>query len=179
MRSATLLVITLASLGLAACGATAEEDAQAPAKPEVRFEAVYLEFKGIEPSEAVAVTTAVTRVEGVQSFRWTVPRAEGKVVREVGKAGDDLLSATAMSAGAEAVGALPVTGTRFLFDQKLHCKGCAKSVNKALRAVAGVKESIVAEDMASVTVVYDTRTVRPSDIEAVLSGIERPGRAEV
>jgi copper chaperone CopZ len=158
--------------------ALAEERSPAPpAKPEVRLEFVYLEISGVEGAEASAVSSAMTGVAGVRSFAWTVGASEAKVVREVGKADDASLARVATSAGAERASVVPLAATTFTFEKKLHCGGCVASVNRTLRAVRGVKESTVSAEMTTVTAVYDTRAVKPGDVEAALVAIGKPAKA--
>ena len=147
----------------------------APAQPKEEF--LYVELKGVEGVEIAAVAKALAAVDGVRSFAWSTEGTEAKVVREVGKAPEETLWTAAKGAGAASAARIPVTATTFAFDEALHCGGCVRMVNKALHAIPGVKESTVADDLTRVDVVYDTRSVKPSDVEAALAKIERPAKA--
>jgi copper chaperone CopZ len=156
----------------------AGEPSPAPApKPEVKVEFVYLEYTGVDAPEAEAVAKATSAVEGVRSFKWTTEASEAKVVREAGKAADASLAKAATTAGAATAGVVPLAATTFTFEKKLHCGGCVSAVKRALRGIKGVKESTVPEEMTTVVAVYDTRVVKPADIEAVLATIGKPAKA--
>jgi copper chaperone CopZ len=145
--------------------------------PPPKLEFVYLELVGVDAAEAPAVAKATGAVAGVRSFAWTVPAAEAKVVREVGKADDAALARSAVAAGAESARPIPLAASTLVFEKKLHCGGCAAAVNKALRAVKGLKESTVPAEMTTVIAVYDTRLVKVADLEAALAAIGKPARA--
>jgi copper chaperone CopZ len=177
-----LPVLAAAVLSVFSAPVLAEDPRPAPSptpKPEPKLETVYVEVTGAEGAEAkvAAVAKAVGGVEGVRAFSWTVDGVEAKVVREVGRAADAALLAAARSAGATTAGVVPVAVTRFAFEKKLHCGGCVGAVTKALRAVKGVKESTVSADMTHVTAVYDTRVVKPADLEAALAAAKKPAKA--
>ena len=177
MRIAALLGLPLA---LVVCGGSRPalaEDAPKPAQPP-KLEYVYLEFSALAADEAVAVGKAITGVSGVKSMEWTVAGSESKVVREVGLAADDALVAAAKKAGAKSALVEPITSTTFVFANALHCGGCVAAVNKAVRALKGVKDVSVPEDLKTVAVVYDTRAVAPKDVEAALAAIDRPASAQ-
>ena len=158
--------------------ALAEDAPAMPARPaELKVESVYVELKGVEGTEIAAVEKALLALDGVRSFAWTSEGVEAKVVREVGKASDDSLWTAAKGAGAAQAARIPVAATTFAFDETLHCGGCVRLVNKALLGIQGVKESTVSDDLTRVSVVYDTRSVKPSDVEAALAKIERPAKA--
>jgi copper chaperone CopZ len=97
-------------------------------------------------------------------------------VREVGTAADETLIKAVTGAGADAASRIPLALANFTFEKKLHCGGCVGTVNKALLALAGVKSSTVNAEMTSVAVVYDSRKAKPSDVEAALARIQKPGK---
>jgi copper chaperone CopZ len=175
-----LSMLALAAFTLAAFApAVRAEETPAPApkpetKPEPKLETLYVEMTGAEGAEVAAVAKAMAAVEGVRSFAWTAEGTEAKVVREAGKALDRALLEAAKGAGAATAGVVPTATTSFTFEKKLHCGGCAASVNKALLALKGVKESAVSEGKTDVTAVYDTRLVKPADITAALAAIKKP-----
>jgi copper chaperone CopZ len=184
-----LSFLTLAVLGIAALAPAvrAEETPPAPVqppapapraepKPEPKLEAVYVEMTGAEGAEVAAIAKAVGAVDGVRSFAWTAEGTEAKVVREVGKALDRSVLDAAKAAGAATAGVVPVAATNFTFEKVLHCGGCVASVNKALLALKGVKESTVSAAKTDVTAVYDTRIVKPADIAAALAAIKKPAK---
>ena len=46
-----------------------------------------------------------------------------------------------------------------------------------MTALKGVKTSTVSDDMTRVTVEYDTRAVKPADVETALKAIGKPAKA--
>lgn len=74
-------------------------------------------------------------VEG-DTFAWTTPLKEAKVVRIVGLAATPDLVAASQAAGAPAA-LLPVVQHKLIFVKKLHCNGCVLKVKRALEAAEG------------------------------------------
>jgi copper chaperone CopZ len=176
--SARLARLATLALLLGAAGRAAAEEAPAPAtREEPKTESLYVETTGVEASERPAVAQAIGAVAGVRSVAWVREGAEAKVVREVGKAPDDALLAAARRAGAESAGRVPLASTTFVFEKKLHCAGCVSAVERALLGVAGVKEADVPAERTTVVAVYDSRAVKPSDVEAALAAIKKPAKA--
>ena len=173
-RHGLTLMLACAALGTAA-PALAHEGHDHPPPPRLEF--LYVETTGTSGPEVAAVAKAVGAVEGVRSFAWTVEGAEAKVIREAGKAPDATLLEKAKAAGADTAGVVPLAATTFTFEKKLHCGGCVAAVTKAVRGIKGVKESSVPADLATVWVVYDTRAVKPADVEAALVAIGKPAKA--
>ena len=156
--------------------AVARADDPKPAPEGPKLEYLFLEFTGVAEGKAPLVARGVEGVAGVQSFTWTTDGVEGKVVREVGKAPDSALLEAARAAGAATAGVVPIAVTTFTFEKKLHCGGCIASVEKTVRAIHGVKDVSVPEAMTTVSVVYDTRSVKPGDVEAALAAIKKPAK---
>jgi copper chaperone CopZ len=173
-RLAASLLLACAAVPFAAPAAAEDKPAS---KPEPRLEFLYVETTGVSAEEVPAVAKAVGAVEGVRSFTWTAEGAEAKVVREAGKAPDATLLEKAKAAGAEKAGVVPIAAATLTFEKKLHCGGCVAAVTRALKAVTGVKESVVPQDMRTVVVVYDTRASKPADFEAALAAAGKPAKA--
>jgi copper chaperone CopZ len=178
-RLVTLLgLAALVGAGATGCGS----DCGAPSGPGndvtragPNEEVVYLETKGVSEPERDAVAKALAAVEGVRTSAWA---AEGtRVVRERGKAPDDALFAAAKAAGADEAVKMPIATASFSFDKPLHCAGCVKQVKTAVTALPGVKEIDVADSKKNVVVLYDARTVKPTDVEAALAAIKKPAKA--
>ena len=165
MRAAVLVLPLLLLVASVPLRDAVAQDAAAPA-PAPKFEYLYVEFTPLAAAEAVAVGKALSGVAGVKSVEWTVSGAEAKVVREVGLAGNGALVE-------------PIAATTFVFVNPLHCAGCIKAVNGALRELKGVKDLTVAEDLKTVAVVYDTRSVATTNIEAALAAVDRPAKVQV
>lgn len=70
----------------------------------------------------------------------------------------------APAAQAETKVVIPVSG--------MHCGSCADNVDKAVRAVAGVKSSETSLDTSATTVVYDAKQVK---VDALVAAIQKAG----
>ncbi len=150
----------------------AEDAPIKPMKPKLEY--LYLTVTGAK-TDAVAADAQrkVAAVKGVQSFEWTAPRIEVKVVRVVGQAPTPTLVAAFQQAGVSAAG-LPVNQTALVFKKKLHCNGCVVKVKRALKAIKGTKEVHVAKDMTGVTIVYDTKTASVAQFQKAVAGVGYP-----
>jgi copper chaperone CopZ len=178
-RSAAALV--LAGAVLVACGDCAQGPAS-PAKglstPPPGAEVVWLDTGGAAGTEVGAVATAVKGVEGVREFAWAKEGVEARVVRDAGKAPDASLLAAAKGAGAEAAAVVPTATGVFAFEKKLHCAGCVKEVRTTVAALAGVKSVEVGDGKDRLSVVYDPRATKSSDVLSALEKIGKPAKAE-
>ena len=152
--------------------ASADEPTPPPKKPKLEF--LYLSAQGVKTDAiAAGVLRSVEAVEGVQSFVWTTPRREAKVVRIVGQADTPTLVAACRRSGVEAA-VLPIAQRRFDFQKQLHCNGCVLTVKRALKGVEGMKEIKVAKDKLSVSVVYDAKVAKIAKMREALAGAGYP-----
>jgi copper chaperone CopZ len=177
---APLGALLLAFAGTAGCGDGTCGPSPGGASPadaaaaDPQNEVLWLETKGVAGAETDAVVKAVSAVDGVRAFTWTGDGA--RVVRERGKAPDDAVFAAAKTAGADDVVKVPVATAHFSFDKPLHCAGCVKDVRKTVTALEGVKSAEVVDARKNLVVLYDTRVLKPADVEAALSGIKKPAK---
>jgi copper chaperone CopZ len=143
-----------------------------PKKPKLEY--VYLSVTGAK-TDALAATAQrhVAAVQGVQSFEWTAPRTEAKVIRIVGQAATPTLVAAFQKAG---LGATSVSTRQAAmnFQKALHCNGCVIKVRRALKAVKGTKEVHIAKDKLSVIVVFDTSKATLAQHRKAVAGVGYP-----
>lgn len=155
MRTAFAVAALTLSMFFPAFARAGEPPAAPATEKKVVLEPVFLTFTDVKDADAASkAQAAVTGVKGVVAFTWTVERAEAKVVREAGTAGDDALVKAAAAFGAQALATREV---RLTFVKKLHCPACVMKVEETARAMAATKEVEVASDRASVRVLYDTK----------------------
>lgn len=122
----------------------------------------------------------VQAVAGVQSFEWSAPRAEARIVRIVGRADTPSLLAACAAAGTKAT-VVAIAQRGFSLHKQLHCNGCVIKVKRAPKAVKGTKEVHVADDRRSVSddrrsvsVVYDRRLATVASLFEALAGVDSP-----
>ncbi|MCC7140167.1 MAG: heavy-metal-associated domain-containing protein [Planctomycetes bacterium] len=164
------------SLYLAATAASRAVGDDRPSTAPESVEPVYVDVTEVVGAETKTVLDATRSVYGVREADWIVVGSELRAVRVVGKAPDQVLVETARRAGAATATIAPVVTKTFVFEKKLHCAGCIATVSRAVRAVAGVKSSTVSSDLATVSVTYDSRRAKASDIEAALAAAGKPAK---
>ena len=148
----------------------AEEGPAAPRRPKLEF--VYFSVKqATTPAIATAARQRVEAVRGVQSFAWTVERAEAKIVRIVGQADNPTLLAAFGQGGVRAA-VLPIAQSKLVFQSRLHCNSCVIKVKRALKPLKGTKEVQVSKDRQSVTVIYDTSKTTLQQIKRALAAAD-------
>ncbi|MBL9086756.1 MAG: heavy-metal-associated domain-containing protein [Planctomycetia bacterium] len=151
------LAFAAAVLALAPVAAAGEPPAGAAAEAKVVLEPVWVAFADVKDAEAAAkLQAAVVAVKGVRSFEWTIERAEAKVVREQGVAGDDVIAKAAAAAG-HAATPIATKEATLTFVKKLHCPACVMKVEETARAMAATKEVEVASDRRTVRVRFDVK----------------------
>jgi copper chaperone CopZ len=147
----------------------------APAPKPPPLETLWIEFAGLSGEKAPLAADALRRVAGVREVAWSVPNAEVRVVREVGKAPDADLLRAATAAGFAAA-RVPVAGRTYVFQEALHCPNCTRRVSSALEVLKGMKSVAVAPDRTQVVVAFDTRHLADAQVRAALEKTGYPAK---
>jgi copper chaperone CopZ len=169
----TIVVAACLLALILAVPASAGDAAPAPKPPPQ--ESVWVEFAGLPAEKAPLAADALRRVAGVREVAWSVPNAEVRVVREVGKAPDADLLGAATAAGFAAA-RVPVAGRTYVFQEALHCPNCTRRVSSALEALKGMKSVSVAPDRTQVVVAFDTRHLADAQVRAALEKTGYPAK---
>ncbi len=169
----SFFVLALLAAPLASAVRADAPEAEAP-KP--RLESVWFRLAtAATEAQGAAAQQAVAALEGVESFTWNADRTEAKLVRRAGHVATDALVA-ALARHELRASPIEVATTTLVFQKKLHCNGCAAKVRRALLAVAGTKETAIAEDRGSVAIAHEPKVATVARLREAVAAAGYPAR---